>query len=67
MFENRKKKREFVEHIFDNIRYADSNGYNVCRIYITTTPEEHLKAGLKALNKKKYFWEMEGSDLRIQW
>ena len=67
MFENRRKKKEFIKHVFDNIEYADSNGYNVCSIYIEVTPKDHLQAAIKALNKKKYFWGIEGSDLRIQW
>lgn len=67
MFENRRKKKEFVEHVFDNIKYANSNGHNVCRIYIEIVPEDYLQAAIKALNKKKYFWEIEGSNLRIQW
>lgn len=67
MFENRKKKKEFVEHVFDNIDYAKKEGRDHCYIYVGVTPKENLSAALNKLHKKGYFWEHAGSDLKIYW
>lgn len=62
-----KKKKEFVEHVFDNIAFAKKENRYSCNIYIAVTPPDILSYTIKKLRNKGYICEVGETDLKIYW
>jgi hypothetical protein len=62
-----KKKRDFMNHIFDNIDYAKKNGRYGCSIYIAVTPPDVLSYAVGKLRNRGYICEVGNTDLKIYW